>query len=267
MSKDLLRVWFLRRLKVYTSLEVKGQPTLSFRLLRFRTALGSILILIFRFIGPEGRSKTWTIQYKSSAFSIKFGQVLSIFEEIEGIPNWLNRILFFEIRLRSTLILQNNFIKLFQPVFLILLHLGNLFRQQCHPQDLEELAESIKWLVLLEVVVGGPHAIVYVLNPVLHLSHFLEMLAVELRVAHLFQLGLPEHYYLFVDILIEPLECADHGALPLYLGIGLQHLLLEVVEQVRALLDSQSLLYHLLIVDLDEVCDITLYTCLKGRNL
>jgi hypothetical protein len=97
---------------------------------------------------------------------------------------------------------------------------------QRHPQDLEKLAESIKWLVLLEVVVSGPHAIVYVLNPVLHLLHLLHMLAVELIVAHFIQLGLSEHHHLLVYVLIESLERADHGALSLYLGIGLQHLLL-----------------------------------------
>lgn len=63
------------------------------------------------------------------------------------------------------------------------------------------------------------------------------------------------------------MECADHGPLSLDLGVGLQHLLLEVVEQVCALLYSQPLLNQLLIVGLDEVSDINLYACLKGRYL
>jgi hypothetical protein len=83
----------------------------------------------------------------------------------------------------------------------------------------------------------------------------------------LIQLGLTEHHHLLVYVLIEPLECADHEALSLYLGIGLQHLLLEIVEQVRALLYSQPLLYQLLIIGLDEVGNITLYACLKCRYL
>jgi len=93
------------------------------------------------------------------------------------------------------------------------------------------------------------------------------MLAEELRVTHFIQLGLSEHYHLLVYVLIEPLERADHGALSLYLGIGLQHLLLEVVEQVRALLYSQPLLHQLLIVGLDEIGDITLYACLERHYL
>jgi hypothetical protein len=93
------------------------------------------------------------------------------------------------------------------------------------------------------------------------------MLAMKLREAHLIQLGLSEHHHLLVYVLIEPLKRAYHGPLSLHLGIGLQHLLLEVVEQVRALLYSQPLLHQLLIVGLDEVGDITFYACLKGRYL
>jgi len=90
---------------------------------------------------------------------------------------------------------------------------------------------------------------------------------VELSVAHFIKLGLSEHHNLLVYVLIESLERANHGTLSLYLGIGLQHLLLEVVEQVCALLYSQPLLHQLLIVGLDEVGDIALYACLKGHYL
>ena len=93
------------------------------------------------------------------------------------------------------------------------------------------------------------------------------MLAMELRVAYFIQLGLSEHYHLLVHVFVETLERDDHRALSLHLGIGLEHLLLKVVEQVRALLYSQSLLHQLLIVGLDEVGDITLYACLKGHYL